>query len=137
MIFIDLKELEYYIGCNQNDEFYYSTIDCKIYNIESIISDLSIDKKDFVENCFYYDYIPLPILDIANGFDGFINSLNDKRTLKYFSDVNKRDPLEYWLKFNAMFHTGFEKRLWDEYYDNYVHEKAINWCVDYNVSYRK
>lgn len=131
---IKLKDLEYYIGCNQENRWFFCTISNEIENIKDIVSKLSINEKDFTDNCFYYEYIPLPSLEITIAFDDFISTLNNKKVSAYFKDTDKSDAKEYWLKFDKIFHTGFERRLWDEYYDKYVHSKAVSWCKEYNIS---
>ncbi len=133
--FIDFKELKYFIGCNQDNSYYYDIIHNKICDIDDIASELSVDKSEFADNCFYYNCIPLPCLDISDAFDNFITSLNNKKISEYFKDIDKCDALNYWLKFDKIFHVGFERRLWDEYYDNYVHKKAVDWCKDYSIRY--
>ena len=136
LTFIDLKELKHYIGCNQYNIFFYNTVNEKICNIGDIVSALSVSKKEFIENCFYYDYIPLPSLNISDAFDNFISSLNNKKLSMHFRDVDKNNILEYWLQFDEFFHVGFERRLWNEYYADYVHKKAITWCDEYCIRYR-
>ncbi len=136
MEFIDLKEVEYYIGCNQNNKYYYNMLSNEICYIDDIISSLSVSESEFADNYFYYNCIPLPCLKITDAFDGFIASLNNKKVSKHFEDVDRRDALDYWLKFDKFFHVGLERRLWDEYYDDYRHKKAIDWCNEYNISYR-
>ena len=135
MEIIKLEELKYYIGCNQYNKFFYNITSNKISNIEDIVLMLSVDESDFLDNYFYYDYIPLPCLNIEEAFDGFISSLNNKRVSKYFKNVDKNDILNYWLKFDKIFHVGFERRLWNEYYDNYIESKAIDWCNEYGIYY--
>ena len=136
MALIDLKDLKYFIGCNQNDSYFYNFVNNSIHNIEDIISTLSITKKEFIENCFYFEYISLPCLYISVAFDGFIDSLNNKKISSYFDDIDKKDVLKYWIEFDKTFHVGLEKRLWDKYYDEYVHKKAIDWCKECGISYR-
>ena len=40
-------------------------------------------------------------------------------------DLDKNNTLDYWLKFDKIFHVGFERRLWDEYYDTYIQKKLL------------
>lgn len=130
---IDIKELEHYIRCNQCDDYYFNFISENIQRIDIIIKELSIQKQFFLDSCYYYNYIPLPSLNVTNAYDGFIDSLNNRKISALFRDVNKGDPLEYWLKFDKVFHVGEKRRLWNEYYYNYVHKKAVEWCNEYGI----
>lgn len=135
MEFVELEELVYYIGCNQYNNFFYNLTSNTISDIENIVLMLSVSKNEFLDNYFYYDYIPLPGLNITEAFDGFIISLNNKKISEYFKGTKKTDILNYWLKFDKIFHVGLERRLWNEYYDNYVKRKAIDWCNEYGICY--
>lgn len=82
------------------------------------------------------DMLRSPRLAITEAFDAFIVSLNNKKIEQYFKNVEKDDPLTYWLAFDKIFHVGFERRLWDEYYEKYVHQKAHDWCKEHSFPYR-
>lgn len=133
MLIIDFKDLKYFIGCNQGNDYYYNTISGEILRLESIVSKLSISNQEFSENYFYYDYIPLPELNIMAAYEGFISSLNNKKISDHFKKVDKTDVMKFWLEFDRVFHYGYERRLWNEYYDDYVSEKAVAWCKEYGV----
>lgn len=134
MTSVKLKDLEYFIGCNQAESFYYSMVNEEIYNIETIVKSLSVSEEDFIANNYYYGYIMLPALNITEAFDGFISSLNNKKVSKFFKNVDRNNVLEFWLKFDKTFHVGIERRLWNEYYADYIRKKAVTWCSDYGIN---
>lgn len=136
MAIIELRELKHYIGCNQYDKFIYNIISNEINNIDDIVLMLSVTENEFLDNYFYYNYIPLPSLNILDAFNHFIISLNNKKVLDHFKDMDKKDILNYWLEFDSVFYVGTEHRLWNEYYDNYIEKKAVDWCSEYGIRYR-
>ncbi len=133
MAAVDIKDLEYYIGCNQGEAYYFNFVSEEIERIDDIITELSVSKEDFIYDYYYYNYIPLPALNVTTAYDGFIDSLNNKKISALFRDVDKEDSLKYWLKFDEVFHVGMERRFWEEYYDRYVHKKAVEWCNEYGI----
>lgn len=135
MNFVELQDLKYYIGCNQENSYFYSTVSDEISCIDGIILMLSVSESEFRENHFYYEYIPLPFLNLSDALDGFIESLNNKKVSKYFEEIDKNDISDYWIKFDEFFHVGSERRWWNEYYDKYVETKAIDWCNEYGIHY--
>ena len=138
---VDLKDIIYftdcnaYTDCNSAGRYYFSKADNEIYDSEKISAELSISETEFKDNCWHYGYIPLPKLNLSAVIDEFIESLNNKKVSEYFKNFDREDTAKFWDEFDKAFPAGFERRLWDEFYDRYIHEKVVSWCKEYGVRY--
>lgn len=133
---VDYKDLKHYIGCNLSNTFFYCINSNEISCVDDIVSSLSVNEVDFRENCFYYEYIPLPTFDLSDELNKFIDSLHNKKVSRYFDEIDKKDETDYWVAFDKAFPDGFERRLWSECYDELIEHKASDWCNEYGIRYR-
>ena len=130
---IKIKELIWYERLNEAHAYWFiNNVNYEIANIDEITENLDVSVDYFITNCYFYDYVPLPVVDYCEIANDYLAVLNNRQV----SDYLKRLPKdEFCREFEKIFHCGFAQDHWKEYFYKRKSEILINWCKENKIPY--
>ncbi len=130
---IKLSDLLRYERLNEKNPYWFlNQISLQVENIEEITVNFDISVDYFIRNCFYYNYVPLPFIDLRKIEKDFLIVLNNKKISDYLNRIPE-DMFEY--EFGKIFHCGFEYDHWVAYYKQQKKSIMIDWCKQNKIPY--
>lgn len=130
---ISISELMCYERLDENEPFwFFNQINMQVENIEEITVKFDVSIDFFISNCFYYNYIPLPFVDLIKIEKDYLIILNNKKISDYLHRIPE-DKFGY--EFGKIFHCGFEYEHWITYYKQQKKLIMIDWCKKNKIPY--
>lgn len=130
---IKLSELMWYERLDEELPFWFlNQINIKIENIDEIIAQFDVSANYFIDNCYNYNYIPFPFVDIGKIEKDFLIVLNNR---KISEKLNRLPKDQFNHEFGRIFHYGFEHEYWTKYYMQQKKEILITWCKENKIPY--
>ena len=131
MIFI--SELMCYERLDEDIPFwFFNQINFQVESIEEITVNFDVSIDFFIRNCFYYNYVPLPFIDLRKIEKDYLVILNNKKIADY---LNRMPNDKFGYEFGKIFHCGFEHDHWVAYYKQQKKSIMIDWCKQNKIPY--
>lgn len=130
---IKLSELMWYERLDEALPFWFlNQINSKIENSDEITARLDVSVNYFINNCYYYNYIPFPFIDIRKIEKDYLVVLNNRQISEH---LNRIPENKFGYEFGRIFHCGFEYEHWIEYYKQQKKAILITWCKANKIPY--